>query len=247
MRASRPCLRKARRSWAWPPPIAELILDLQCRKPVRSATLDIDATVIASSKRSAKHTFEGERGYQPVLALWAEQDVIVADEFRDGNVPAGCGNARMIEKAVAALPGTFDKIYVRGDSALYEHEAMTFMDERAIAYAISADMSAPLKQAILALPNDHWKPADVDAGRGRQWAEVNYLPDDGVYKKDHVTPRRYLAIRVRPAQGELLGEATASDTSASSPIGPIRRAAAASTSSAGIAAKRERSSTPMTC
>ena len=183
----------------------ELILDLQCRKPVRSATLDIDATVIASSKRSAKHTFEGERGYQPVLALWAEQDVIVADEFRDGNVPAGCGNARLIEKAVAALPGTFDKIYVRGDSALYEHEAMTFMDERAIAYAISADMSAPLKQAILALPNDHWKPADVDAGRVREWAEVNYLPDDGVYKKDHVTPRRYLAIRVRPAQGDLLG------------------------------------------
>jgi hypothetical protein len=85
----------------------ELILDLQCRKPVRSATLDIVATVIASSKRSAKHT--GERGYQPVLALWAEQDVIVADEFRDGNVPAGCGNARMIEKAVAALAGTFDK------------------------------------------------------------------------------------------------------------------------------------------
>ena len=61
---------------------------------------------------------------------------------------------------------------------------MTFMDERAIAYAISADMSAPLKQAILALPNDHWKPADVEAGRVREWAEVNYLPDDGVYKKD---------------------------------------------------------------
>jgi hypothetical protein len=54
-------------------------------------------------------------------------------EGADGNVPAGCGNARMIEKAVAALPGTFDKIYVRGNSALYEHEAMTFMDERAIA------------------------------------------------------------------------------------------------------------------
>jgi hypothetical protein len=66
-------------------------------------------------------------------------------------------------------------------------------------------MSAPLKQAILALPNDHWKSADVGAGRVRQWAEVNYLPDDGVYKKDHVTPRRNLAIRVRLAQGDLLG------------------------------------------
>lgn len=44
----------------------ELILDLQCRKPVRAATLDVDATVIASTKRSAKCTYEGERGYQPV-------------------------------------------------------------------------------------------------------------------------------------------------------------------------------------
>jgi Transposase DDE domain group 1 len=64
---------------------AELILDLQCRRPVKTATLDIDATVIACDKRAAKRAYDGNRGYQPVLALWAEQDVIVADEFRDGN------------------------------------------------------------------------------------------------------------------------------------------------------------------
>jgi Transposase DDE domain group 1 len=64
---------------------AELILDLQGRRPVKTATLDIDATVIACDKRAAKRAYDGNRGYQPVLALWAEQDVIVADEFRDGN------------------------------------------------------------------------------------------------------------------------------------------------------------------
>jgi Transposase DDE domain group 1 len=183
----------------------ELLLDLQSRKPVRTATLDVDATIIASSKRTAKFAYDGERGYQPVLVLWAEQDVIVADEFRDGNVPAGTGNARVIEKAVRALPGSFDKIYVRGDSALYEHEAMTWMDERAIAYAISADMSGPLKQAILALPENHWKLEAREGERLREWAEVNFVPDDRIYKKDRVTPRRYLAIRIRPAQGDLLG------------------------------------------
>src|SRR5580692_1201317 len=99
---------------------AELILDLQCRRPVKTATLDIDATVIACDKRAAKRAYDGNRGYQPVLALWAEQDVIVADEFRDGNVPAGSGNRRVVEKALAALPGGIDKIYLRGDSALYE-------------------------------------------------------------------------------------------------------------------------------
>ena len=70
---------------------AELILDLQCRRPVKTATLHIDATVIACDKRAAKRAYDGNRGYQPVLALWAEQDMVVADEFRDGNVPAGLG------------------------------------------------------------------------------------------------------------------------------------------------------------
>ena len=63
---------------------AELVLDMQCRRPVKTATLDVDATVIACDKRAAKRAYDGNRGYQPVLALWAEQDVILADEFRDG-------------------------------------------------------------------------------------------------------------------------------------------------------------------
>ena len=36
------------------------------------ATIDLDATVIESWKREAKPTYEGSRGYQPLLALWAE-------------------------------------------------------------------------------------------------------------------------------------------------------------------------------
>jgi hypothetical protein len=75
-----------------------------CR-PVTAATLDIDATVIACDKRAGKRAYDGHRGYQPVLALWAEQDVILADEFGDGNVPAGSGNCRVVDKALAALPG----------------------------------------------------------------------------------------------------------------------------------------------
>jgi Transposase DDE domain group 1 len=186
----------------------ELILDLQCRRPVRIATLDIDATVIHSSKRSAKRAYDGERGYQPVLALWAEHDVIVADEFRDGNVPAGMGNLRVIQKAVAALPGKFDEIRLRGDSALYEQDAMTWMDANRVRYAISVRMSPQIKDCIEALPETHWKPAGEEADAIKEWAEINYVPSDGHWSKEHATPRRYLAIRIKPRQGELLGDGT---------------------------------------
>jgi hypothetical protein len=187
----------------------ELILDLQCRKPQKIATLDIDATVIHSSKAAAKRAYDGERGYQPVLALWAEQDVIVADEFRDGNVPAGMGNLRIIQKAVAALPGKFDETRLRGDSALYETEAMTWMDENRVRYAISVRMSPQIKACIGELPESHWRLAGEEADAIREWAEINYVPDDGVYRRDHATPRRYLAIRIRPKQGDLLGDGIA--------------------------------------
>jgi Transposase DDE domain group 1 len=159
---------------------AELVLDLQCRRPVKTATLDVDATVIHCDKRAAKRTYNGNRGYQPVLALWAEQDVIVADEFRDGNVPAGSGNRRVVEKANVALPGGIAKIYLRGDSALYEHELMRWLDEQAIGYAISADMSPQLAECIAALPEEHWKPDQNETDAIREWTEVNYLPSDGI-------------------------------------------------------------------
>lgn len=183
---------------------AELVLDLQCRRPARTATLDVDATVIACDKRAAQRTFEGGRGYQPVLVVWAEQDVVLADEFRDGNVPAGSGNRRVVEKALAALPAGVERILLRGDSALYEHDLMSALDARGIGYAISADMSRQLAACIAALPEAHWKPYGEEVDAVREWAEVNYVPDDGIHRKDAVTPRRYLAIRVRPHQGELL-------------------------------------------
>ena len=165
----------------------ELIHDLQCRKPQRIATLDADGTIISSSKRAAKRTYEGERGYQPTLVVWAEQDVILTEEFRDGNVPAGSGNKRIIEKAVAMLPVGIDGIHFRGDSAFYELDLMNWMDARGIRYAISADMSAQLKARIAALPETAWAPAGEETDAIREWAEVTYVPDDGIYKKDHVT------------------------------------------------------------
>jgi len=51
------------------------------------ATVDLDATIIESWKREARNTYQGGSGYQPQLALWAEMNVVLADEFRDGNVP----------------------------------------------------------------------------------------------------------------------------------------------------------------
>ena len=94
--------------------------------------------------------------------------------------PGRLGNRRVVEKALAARPGGIDKVYLRGDSALYEHELMGWLDERAIGYAISADMSRQLSECIAALPEDHWKADQHETDAIREWAEVNYLPSHGI-------------------------------------------------------------------
>ncbi len=179
---------------------------LQERRPQAVATIDVDGTILESQKRSALATYDGRTGYQPVVALWAEQDVILADEFRDGNVPAGSGNRRVVERALAALPAGVDTIRLRADSALYEQALLRWLEVRGIGYAISADMGRELAMAIRALPESAWRPESEDAHAGRHWAEVPYVPSDGVSAKDRSEPPRYLAIRVTKKQGELFAD-----------------------------------------
>ena len=104
----------------------------------RTATVDQDATIIESHKREALRTYEGERGYQPMLAVchpvdkdpspgapvWAEMDAVLADEFRDGNVPAMMAPLAVAKRAFAALPETVTSYYYRGDSASHEKELL---------------------------------------------------------------------------------------------------------------------------
>ena len=180
----------------------QVVRYLQQQKPATQATLDVDATILESDKQAAKATYDGRRGYQPVFVLWAEQDVIVADEFRDGNVPAGSGNLRVVQKAVEALPPGIEHVRVRGDSALYEHALLDWMAGRGIEFAVSADMSRELRAVIDALPEDAWQLDAMEADAVRQWSEVEFVSDE----QHSPQPHRYLAIRILKKQGSLFAD-----------------------------------------
>jgi hypothetical protein len=177
----------------------------------RLATVDQDATIIESRKQQALPTYEGERGYQPMLAVWAETGLVLADQFRDGNVPAQREPLEVAERAFAALPGTVSEYYYRGDSACHESRLINWLrdEKRAggpqgkIGFAISARMSAALHTAIQAVPEAEWKRyGDSPPEETRECAEVPFVPGEKSEKKD-TQPLRYVAIRIRKKQGEL--------------------------------------------
>lgn len=167
-----------------------LVAGLQHAAPEATATLDVDATLIESHKQATTVAYDGTRGYQPVVVLWAEQDVILHDEFRDGHVPAGCGNVRALEQAVANLPQGIVQLRLRADSALYEQAVLRWCEAHDVEYVISADLSPQLQAEILRLPETAWQVEREDAEAVRAWAEVPYVPDDHDYRKDRPCIRR---------------------------------------------------------
>jgi hypothetical protein len=184
----------------------QLLRAIQKASPPRRATLDVDATIVASQKRTATTAYDGTQGYQPVVAVWAEQDAIVQEEFRDGNVPAGCGNRRILEAAFGALPAGEEEKRLRADSALYQNEVLFFCEESGIGYAISADLTPQLRAEILALPESAWAVEGEEGDAVREWAEAAYVPEDGDHRKNRPCLRRYLAVRVVKKQGALFAD-----------------------------------------
>jgi hypothetical protein len=181
----------------------------------RIATIDQDATIIGSRKQEALRTYEGERGYQPMLAVWAEMNLILADEFRDGNVPAAYQGLAVAKAAYAALPSTVKEYYYRGDSACHEHGLVDWLRNEKreegpqgfIGFAISARMSLALRTAIKALEEGKWEPyGNSDAEVTRECADVLFVPNEHSEQKD-LQPLRYVAVRIRRKQGSLLEEA----------------------------------------
>ena len=183
-------------------------------KPETRATIDQDATIIESHKRQAQWTYEGTRGYQPMVAMWVETGLIVADEFRDGNVPAQSSPLTCAQAAFAALPDTVREYYFRGDSACHESGLLNWLrapqrengPKGVIWFAVSARMSEELGKALKALPEAQWTTFGKDPdGTLRQWAEVDFVPGEKVEKKD-IEPLRYVGLRLLKAQGELFAD-----------------------------------------
>jgi len=54
---------------------------------------------------------------------------VVHTEFRDGNVPAGFEQRRVLEEALKSLPKGVSKVRMRSDTAGYQHDLLRYCDE----------------------------------------------------------------------------------------------------------------------
>jgi hypothetical protein len=135
---------------------SELALESLHRKNLSDITLDIDSTLIEANKELAKKTFEGFRGYNPLLAWVAEANVWITGVFREGNSSPQSHLLPLLKRSERLLPETA-RIRLRSDSAGYQIKLMKHCHDQGHLFTITADQDAAVKATIAAIPEKSWK------------------------------------------------------------------------------------------
>jgi len=170
----------------------ELLAFKQAKTPQKTATVDMDATLVETHQRSALFCYQGYAAYQPLTLYWHEQGMVLHSEFRDGNVPAGYEPVRVLHESLQALPKGVEQVCLRTDTAGYDHKLLQFCAEGCsdfgvIEFAIGVDVTAAFKAAVAEV--SEWQPLsrEVEGRReptGQEWAEVCFVPSWAATKKD---------------------------------------------------------------
>jgi hypothetical protein len=201
--------------WALMRLIGAFAAAVQRRTPAKTATLDMDATLVETFKKAALYCYKKFKAYQPLSIYWAEQDLILLSEFRDGNVPAGYDLLRPFKQALEMVPPGVSTAYVRSDTAAYGVDLLRYCAEGhnerfgVIEFAIGVPVTEAFRVAVREIPESGWhrlfrmvdnEPVDT----GQEWAEVCFVPS-WVGPKKHGPVYRYLAIREPLEQPALSG------------------------------------------
>jgi hypothetical protein len=186
---------------------------VQRRSPQAVATLDMDATLVQSTKQEALYCYKGFKAYQPLQTYWFEKDLVLHSEFRDGNVPAGYEQLRVFKEALELVPSGVDRVYLRSDTAGYQHDLLKYCAEGqnarfgVIEFAIGADVTAEFKSMVSEVEESDWfrlhrevNGSLVDSGQ--EYAEICFVPSRLSRKKSD-PEYRFIAIREPLSQPDL--------------------------------------------
>ncbi len=145
-------------------------------------TIDPDATLVDTygpGKEGSTFTYRGEVGLSPLIGVCGETGDVLALRARGGNAHPGRANAGFIRECVAAIPAPVREranLWVRVDSAGYQHDVFAACESLGAVFTVTAPNKSNVRAAIVALAADPatvWRPAlTAEAERGSEIAET---------------------------------------------------------------------------
>lgn len=139
----------------------------------RDLTLDIDTSLIASDKGDAQMSYEGFRGYNPLLGVCGDLGLFVASRFQQGNVSPQSNLVSFIQQCRDTLPERITT--VRCDSAGYNSEVFNHCFEHKLRFTITADHDSAVMDAVAKIRKKAWKIGLLEDGTGADYMVAETL------------------------------------------------------------------------
>jgi Transposase DDE domain group 1 len=152
------------------------------QQPSATCTIDLDSSIseqASTRKQGSDKAYNGESGYHPLLAVWAEAGELLFSHLRRGSAHT-CRNVLWFLRETGKRVPDQAALALRADSGFYRKEVVQWCEAHHVRFSITADQTAPLLALIEAMPDRCW----------------TTLPD---YPLCEVTELRYQPARWRKA------------------------------------------------
>ena len=154
-----------------------------------TCTIDLDSSIseqASTQKEGSTKAYNGEVGYPPLVAFWAEEGELLCRHLRRGSAHTARNVRWFLRETLKRVPDTAVK-QLRADSGFYSKAVVEWCEAQGFTFAITADQTAPLLAAIAAVPERCWQ--KLPEYELAEVAELHYQP------LGWVQPSRYVVKR----------------------------------------------------
>ena len=170
-------------------------------------TIDLDSTICATyglAKEGARHhSYTGQRGYHPLLAVAAGTGDVLMSRLREGRANTARGSAHFLRETVGRVrySGARGQLTVRADSGFYAHALVAVCRAMEVRFSITIRQQARLRNLIEAIPEEDWTPIPYWMDGAAAVAETTYT---SFQSEPDAAPARLIVRRVKPTPGSQL-------------------------------------------
>ena len=170
-------------------------------------TIDLDSTICETYglvKEGARHhSYTGQRGYHPLLAVVAGTGDVLMARLREGRANTARGSAHFLRETVGRVRygGARGQLTVRADSGFYTHAIVAVCREMDVRFSITVRQHKSLHNLIEAIPEEDWTPIPYWMDGAADVAESSYTP---FQSEPDAAPVRLIVRRVQPTPGSQL-------------------------------------------
>ena len=170
-------------------------------------TIDLDSTICETyglAKEGARdHSYTGQRGYHPLLAIAAGTGDVLMARLRKGRANTVRGAVHFLRETVGRVryAGARGQLTMRADSGFYTRALVAVCRKMDVRFSITIRQHARLRNLIEAIPEEDWTPIPYWLDGAADVAETTYVP---FQSEPDATPVRLIVRRVKPTHGSQL-------------------------------------------